>query len=351
MNRRSAWTRTLLCALVLSLANASAFAQAVVEPPAQAPVSEAPAAVTPASAPATTDSTPADTAAAPATAVAAPAAPAPAAPAPAPTASTDPAATRDAERARLRLLLARARAERAALQQQQGSTYEATVAPQPEPKAVHGDAGAALAVALSVELPFHSDDGFGLVSEEEVAPRIGVWASYDLLALGSDAFIAAGLGFEMESAENDNVFGGQLQSSLTAYVPYATAVLRYVPIDLLQPHVRLSAGAQLTNVELQIGSSVYESTDFSDQDVLPFGSLGAGITLRSPTRLFETRRGRFSSLSLGLMLEAGYALVAPLGVTLDGEGPAKGDITLVESELGEITRSGPFFRTSIVARF
>jgi hypothetical protein len=266
-----------------------------------------------------------------------------------PTAPADPAALREAERARLRLLLARARAERAALGAEQGAPYpESGVAPQPEapePR-VHGDAGAAIAIALSVELPFHSDDGFGLVSEEEVAPRLGVWATYDLLGLGPDAFLAGGLGVEIESAENDGLFGGALQSELTAVVPYATAVLRYVPTDWLQPHVRLSGGAQVADVELQFGSDKY-----ADEDVLPFGSLGAGITLRSFTRTFETRRGRFAALSLGLMLEGGYALVAPLGVTLDGGGPAKGDITLIESELGEITRSGPFFRSSLVARF
>jgi hypothetical protein len=67
--------------------------------------------------------------------------------------------------------------------------------------------------------------------------------------------------------------------------------------------------------------------------------------------LFESRRGTFAALSFGVMVEGGYALVAPLSVTLDGDGPAETDIALAEAELGELERSGPFMRVSLVARF
>jgi hypothetical protein len=242
------------------------------------------------------------------------------------------------------LLLARARAERAAT----GDPSAAPVAsaPAPQPEARHGDAGAAIAVAASIELPWNTDPGYDAFAEDDVAPRFGVWATYDLLALREDIFVAAGAGIDFESAQENGLLGGQLDTELDAIAVYGTAVARYVPVSWLQPHVRLSGGAQRVNVQLDVA---FER--FKDAATLPFGTLGAGLTLRSPTRLFESRRGTFAALSFGVMVEGGYALVAPLSVTLDGDGPAETDIALAEAELGELERSGPFMRVSLVARF
>ena len=89
---------------------------------------------------------------------------------------------------------------------------------------------------------------------------------------------------------------------------------------------------------------------FEDDGIAPFGSAGLGLTLRTPTRTFEDRRGNLASLSFGLMIEGGYTLSAPLDFKLDGPGPRKSDITLSEADLGELDRSGPYVRVSLVGR-
>jgi len=307
---------------------------------AQATVPEqAPAATTPA--PAATE---------PAPPVAEPAPPPTAAPDAAPI--PDPAETteeerqrREADRARIRLLLARARAERAALEQQQPQQAAHEPAPQPEPVR-HGDAGAAIAVGLSLELPWHTESTFDLFSDNDVGQRYGLWATYDLLALGESAFLAAGGGFDVEQMEVDNLFASSLDTELSAVVLYGTAVLRYVPVDWLQPHARLSLGGQFVRSRLSFNDGYYQN----DGD-LPFGSLGAGFTLRTPSRLFESRRGEMAALSFGIMVEGGYALVSALEMKVDGSGPDDRDIALIESDLEDLDRSGPFMRMSLVARF
>jgi len=263
----------------------------------------------------------------------------------------DPGATteedrqrREADRARIRLLLARARAERAALDDQRAG-QEAQQAPQPEPVR-HGDAGAVIAVGLSMELPWHTESAFDLFSENDVGQRYGLWATYDVLALGESAFVAAGAGFDVEQMEVEDLFASSLDTELSAVVLYGTAVLRYVPVDWLQPHARLSLGGQFVRSRLAFGDNTYQN----DGD-LPFGSLGAGFTLRTPTRLFESRRGDMAALSFGIMIEGGYALVSTLEMKVDGRGPDDRDITLIESDLEDLDRSGPFMRMSLVARF
>jgi hypothetical protein len=319
---------------------------------AQAAAPATPAAQ-PAPQPAATQPEPAPAAPAPTTVT-----PAASEPAPAPTAAPettpipDPVAPteeerqrREADRSRIRLLLARARAERAALDQQHQQQATSEPAPQPEPVR-HGDAGAALAVGLSLELPWHTESTFDLFSENDVGQRYGLWATYDLLALGESAFLAAGAGFDVEQMEVDNLFASSLDTELSAVVLYGTAVVRYVPMDWLQPHARLSLGGQFVRSRLSFGDAYYQN----DGD-LPFGSLGAGFTLRTPTRLFESRRGEMASLSFGIMVEGGYALVSALEMKVDGHGPDDRDIALIESDIEDLDRSGPFMRMSLVARF
>ncbi len=337
--KRSTLTQLGACALWLAASHGAAQATDA--------AATTPAVVTPAAAPSvenTAQAKPTTTAApAPASATEATPAGAPAAAVD----SQDPEQAerqRQADRARLRLVLARARAERAATTGQPAQPIAVEPAPQPERE--YGDAGAAIAVAVSLETPWNHDIGFDLFSDDDVSTRFGLWATYDLLAIHDDVFVAAGAGVDFESLDENDLLSGQLNTDLDAVIGYATAVVRYVPVAWLQPHVRLSGGAERVIVKLD-----FAGERFRDEGTLPFASLGAGITLRSPTRMFESRRGTFAALSFGLMIEGGYALVSPLQVTLDGEGPAERDIALEESELGELERSGPFMRVSLVARF
>jgi hypothetical protein len=351
--------RTLgLCLALLALSSTAATAQSAAPAPAATPAS-APA-ETPATAPAQT----------PAPAAAAQPAPAPE-PAPsttaAPDASAAPDATapaaqdaalseterqrREADRSRIRLLLARARAERAVLEQQAAQPNANAPAAQPEPRREPtpyrpGDAGAAIGVGLSLELPWHTGASFDLFSPDDVGERFGMWATHDLLALGPRAVLAAGLGFDVESLESKNLFAGALDTELNATVLYATGQARYALTDWLQPHARLSLGAQLIETEMSLNGTSYEN----DAEV-PYGSLGAGITLRTPDRTFESRHNALASLSFGLMIEGGYTLAAPVEMSIDGPGPEDREIALIEPGLADLDRSGPYLRFSLVTRF
>jgi hypothetical protein len=249
-----------------------------------------------------------------------------------------------AERWRARAELAQARAERAAREAEE----------EPEPR-VRGDAGAALALGVSLEMPWYDDPGFDVFHDDDVTTRPGIWAGYDVLSLQQDLILAAEIGWGIESESESELLGGALRSELETQTLFAGVQLRWIPIPMLQPYARLAGGAALVDMELRSVSPDESFTegggDPFDSAVSPFGSLGLGVMLRTPTRMFENRRGGYASLSFGLMFEGGYTLAAPVEMKLDGEGPGERDIALVESELGELERSGPYARISGVARF
>jgi hypothetical protein len=252
-----------------------------------------------------------------------------------------------AERWRARALLAQARAERAAAQRNAEREQEETH--------VRGDAGAAIAIGISVESPWYTDPGFDVFRDEDRTTRFGLWAAHDLISLQPDLILAAELGWGREHESENGLLGGTLRSELDTHAFFAGVQLRWVPLAMLQPYARLAGGAALLDAELHTNAPAEEFDEdelspFGDA-VSPFGSLGAGVMLRTPTRMFENRRGGNASLSFGLMLEGGYTLAKPVEFTLDGEGPGERDIALAESELGTLDRSGPYARLSFVVRF
>ena len=79
--------------------------------------------------------------------------------------------------------------------------------------------------------------------------------------------------------------------------------------------------------------------------------MGAGFLLRTPTRLFENAQGALASLSVGLLVEGGYTLVGPAKLALVPTDTPLQAIDLQEPALGELNRSGPYVRASVVLRF
>jgi len=166
--------------------------------------------------------------------------------------------------------------------------------------------------------------------------------------------MAIELGWGNEDVD-DRVLGGALAADLNTNAFFGGAQLRWVPIDFLQPYARVVGGAALIDMEL---SSFAPSETFADDGgepfdslISPFASLGLGLTLRTPARAFENRRGDLASLSTGVMIEGGYTLAAPVETQLDGRGPDRRDIALTEAEFGELERSGPYVRASLFVRF
>jgi hypothetical protein len=244
-----------------------------------------------------------------------------------------------AERWRARADLARARSARAAAQRRAERD--------PGPR-VYGDAGAALAVGVSLDTPWYTDSGFDVFRDEDMTTRLGLWAAHDLVSLQPDLIMAVELGWGREHERESSLRGGALRSELETHAFFAGAQVRWVPLGMLQPYARVAGGAARVDMELRSASPAQR---FEDDAVSPFGSLGLGLLVRTPTRLFESRRGRYASLSFGLMLEGGYTLAAPVEMKLDGRGPGERDIALTEADLGELERSGPYARLSWVARF
>ncbi len=244
----------------------------------------------------------------------------------------------------MEVMLARARAAHARANASGAEEREPEEAP-----VVHGDAGAAFALGLSLDAVWNTDPGYDVFAEDDVTPRFGLWGSYDVAALRDDVFAAIEVGWGHES-ESGHVLG-VASTELRTNVAYAGVNLRWVPIDFLQPHLRIAGGAALVDARLQAGQTFRDGADGFFEDLIsPFGSAGLGFTLRTRTRAFEDRRGKLASLSFGLMVEGGYTLAAPIEVALDGPGPSSRDIPLAEPDLGDLDRSGPYIRVSLVGR-
>jgi hypothetical protein len=219
------------------------------------------------------------------------------------------------------------------------------VAQRPLAPRVYGDAGAPIAINFNLDSVFYDDAGYDLFAQDDVTPRFGVSIGYDLVAFADDLFLAPELGWGYESEDEHSVFGS-VGTELTSHTFYAGASLRYVLLPWLQPQARLAAGVSVLDVE---ATATGEAAD-RDRAWSPFASLGAGVLLRTPTRTFENREGRFASLSLGLLIEGGYALRSGASFELDGASN-KNAIPITPASLGELSLSGPYVRTSIVTRF
>jgi len=220
----------------------------------------------------------------------------------------------------------------------------APVAP-PEPPRVRGDAGAAFGLGLAVDLDWNLDEGYDLYGEDDVAPRLGLWFSYDLLQLGKRAILAAEIGAS-SGMDSTNWPFGDLDTSLNVTRFHLAADLRYALWPVLQPYLRLAAHGSLVKMELNFP----DDESFTDKDFSGGGSLGVGFTVRTPTRLFENRQGKFASLSVGVLFEGGYMLASPVSFDLGGKG-SDDRIEVTSASLGELDLSGPYFRTSLVVRF
>jgi hypothetical protein len=306
-------------------------AAAAVAAPAAAPTDAAPAA-------------PSDAAAAPATAASVAATAEVAAPSatPAPDHETE-ARYLALERQRLQLLLARERAR-----SRRTAPGPAPAEREPKAKQRWGDAGAAIAIGASFDTPWYTKPSYDAFSDKDVANRFGVWLAHDVAALRTDAIVALELGWGTEHEQDGGLRAGTLSTELTTNAFHAGAQLRWAAVSFLQPHARLAAGAALVRMKLDTSDS---SGHFKNSGVSPFGSLGLGFTLRTPSRLFEDLRGQLASLSLGLMLEGGYTLAAPIDFKLGGPATGKRDVPIAEPKLGRLERSGPYARASFVVRF
>lgn len=213
------------------------------------------------------------------------------------------------------------------------------IRPRPRPPRRYGDAGAPFAFGVGASSIWRNDRGYELFSERSRGTGVELFASYDVWAPGRMMVLSAGLSFrsEQHDASELTVAHNSLQAELTA---------RFRVTSFLSPHLRLGAGFIGTQFHASDRGSELE---YEDRDRGFLGSLGAGITLHTPPRLFETYRGRLSSLMFGVLLEGGYALAKPASLVAKPTGDS--DIERLAFSAGELDRGGPYFRVAFVVRF
>ena len=215
---------------------------------------------------------------------------------------------------------------------------------EPEPARVRGDAAAAIAIGIALEQDWNLDEGYDLFGEDDAARRVTVWFAHDLLSLGERTVLAgeigAGWGRDTTSGEFDS-----MDTTLRNTRLQVAVYLRHLVWPVLQPHLRLAGHLSFIEAELDFGEEKY-----SDDGVSGGGSLGAGFMVRTPTRLFENRKGEFASLSIGLLFEGGYTLASPVSFDLVADEPA-GRVEERTAPLGELALSGPYLRGTLLVRF
>jgi hypothetical protein len=209
----------------------------------------------------------------------------------------------------------------------------------------HGPAAGPVLVGVGPTFAWRRDPGYGYVSSQERTTDFDMFASYDVLAPLPMLVVAAGLdyrrfrGFHDSSDDDITVLQHLVMADLTARLRIARA-------SWLAPHARLGAGVARDRVKLNDddGGSPIEVHDTGF-----VASVGGGLTLRTPIRTFETRGGKLSTLSFGVLAEAGYTLGQK--AELRAAGSERNGISRAPLALGELERTAPYLRLAAVARF
>jgi hypothetical protein len=201
-------------------------------------------------------------------------------------------------------------------------------------------------LGVDFTLLYRDDVGYEHFRDSDRSLRIGVFVVRDVLTIAPKVIgsIEVGAGFEQDRAPG--LLGSSGGADLDSQTYYGAINLRWDAVSFLSPHVRAAAGASLFQFELPTQSATFQT----DHEVSGFGSLGLGFLLHTPARLFESRRGKFSSFGLGILIEGGYALRAPVDFALRAKGDSR-RIAVVDAALGRLDLSSPYLRTCFVARF
>jgi hypothetical protein len=196
---------------------------------------------------------------------------------------------------------------------------------------------------MGASLLWPSDDGYRVAGVGDRQAHFDLFANYDVFQPSRLWVVSAGASFRtLMGADEENVELAlrTLQADLTA---------RYRGCSWWVPHVRAAAGATLLKLEVQdiaLGDAFYRG-----EDQVFTGSLGAGFTLRTSTRFFETRTGRLASLSLGIVVEAGMTLAPAANPKLAPKPALAEGIEQRYGSFGELDLSAPYLRLAAVTRF
>jgi hypothetical protein len=198
-------------------------------------------------------------------------------------------------------------------------------------------------VFANYDLVWHTDPGFHLFSNNDIAPRPGISVSYDLLQLAPALVLAPEVGYAVEHEDTGVILAPIEQADLSAHHLNVAARLRYQLYGWLEPQGKLAAGLTFSEIALSYDGRTVEQADKS-----PFVALGIGFLLRTPDRF--TTSGNYASLSGGVGVEGGYLLSSALDVSV-GSDADDGRIRTERASLGAVSRSGPYLRVAAFVRF
>jgi hypothetical protein len=212
------------------------------------------------------------------------------------------------------------------------------VEPPPEPR-IHGDATEHVAIGIGGSLLWHQEQGYR-ITEQKQTSAFEVFASYDVWTPVPAFTLAAGVSLRNESRSID------FDYDLKQHTVQAELLARLRATPWLDPHLRVAVGGVITTFSR---SDTSAGVTYEDRAGGVASTFGAGLTLHTPVRLFETRRGKLSALSLGVLVEGGYTLLAD--ADLAAKPTRSGEVTRATFSFGSLDRSATYLRIAGVVRF
>jgi hypothetical protein len=218
--------------------------------------------------------------------------------------------------------------------------YAVAPRPPPPPPRRYGPEGAPFSAGIGASFVYRDDVGYRRLGANNPQSELDLFASYDVLQAGSRLVIAAGLDYRMGAAgsESDLV-------AVTSHAVTAELIARF-KANWLAPHLRAGVGMLTSRLRLEDESAALR---LEDREHGALGVLGGGLTLRTPSRLFESRAGHLSSLSFGLLFEGGYIIAA--AASYQGKPKSESDVPQQTLSLGSLDQAGGYLRLLGVVRF
>ena len=86
---------------------------------------------------------------------------------------------------------------------------------------------------------------------------------------------------------------------------------------------------------------------------MPFGALGAGLSIVSPAQRIHPTRSSFNSLAVGGLVEAGYRVSKAVHYSFEDReaDPPVQRIRVEGADLGTLPQQAPYLRFGLFARF
>jgi hypothetical protein len=209
-----------------------------------------------------------------------------------------------------------------------------------KPPRRHGDAGAPFAVGIGGGMRFRNGSGYRKLGDADRQSEFDLFGSYDVYQPMPRIVFAVGLNYRYGHVGDSDLL------VVKSHTAQAELNVRYTLTTWLFPHVRGGVGVITSVADFSDAAGSFSA---SDRSTGATGSLGGGFTLRTPRRLFETRGGHLASLSIGLLVEAGYVFAPTADYTLRPKSNA--DVEQSSISLGKLEQGGAYLRFLAVVRF